>query len=296
MQCRAAGVKTYGSTTESELRHPCSQSARDHGVTDDLSAQLLIDLALALGAQPAAVQPQPSSSGFIRGESGVAVGAPATAALHQCAIDPAAFGEHLWAALSVPCPAGLAKAVAKRRSEFLAGRYCVRRALEAIGIVGVSVERGEGGCPVWPTSVQGSVSHHDGVAIAAVTVAPGVLGVGIDVQTIVPAKTIADISSSILHGYDATLMATQRQPELAFTLIFSIKESFFKAAFPSVRRYFDFDAAEIVELDLEAGRFRLRLRESLDDGLLKAGATFDGRMAADQGRVMSLLVFEDPAA
>jgi len=52
-------------------------------------------------------------------------------------------------------------------------------------------------------------------------------------------------------------------------LIFSIKESFYKAAFASVGRYIDFDAVVIEEINVSEKTFRLAIVDDLSETLIK---------------------------
>src|SRR5262245_429638 len=71
-------------------------------------------------------------------------------------------------------------AVAKRRREVAFGRDCARRALAQLGAQPVTIPRGEGGAPVWPPGIVGSITHCDEVAAAAVARGETVRGLGID--------------------------------------------------------------------------------------------------------------------
>ena len=51
--------------------------------------------------------------------------------------------------------------------------------------------------------------------------------------------------------------------EELMTIVFSAKESLFKAGFASVGRYFDFAAARVEDLDTESGELSLVLTETL---------------------------------
>jgi 4'-phosphopantetheinyl transferase EntD len=51
------------------------------------------------------------------------------------------------------------------------------------------------------------------------------------------------------------------------TLVFSAKESFFKAAFPQVKAYFDFDAVKVFEIDLQQRVVRFSCTQNLSAGL-----------------------------
>jgi 4'-phosphopantetheinyl transferase EntD len=58
-------------------------------------------------------------------------------------------------------------------------------------------------------------------------------------------------------------------PEVGLTLIFSAKESLFKALYPTVHRYFDFIDAEVATLDLHAASLTLCLNTSLSERHLR---------------------------
>ena len=81
----------------------------------------------------------------------------------------------------IDIPASLAKAVDKRLSEFVAGRYCAREALKLLGLtqppsIGIRPDRG----PDRPEGVVGAITHTDGFAWAAVARQRDLRGIGID--------------------------------------------------------------------------------------------------------------------
>lgn len=71
---------------------------------------------------------------------------------------------------SVSLPFELTSAVAKRRSEFLAGRLCAAHGLLSIG-ADPEVGRADN-LPVWPNGISGSISHTDGHAVADISAKP----------------------------------------------------------------------------------------------------------------------------
>ena len=52
-----------------------------------------------------------------------------------------------------------------------------------------------------------------------------------------------------------------------FTIVFSLKESFFKAAYPLVNRYFGFEVMSVVSIDIHCGTVVFRLNETLHNRL-----------------------------
>jgi enterobactin synthetase component D len=169
--------------------------------------------------------------------------------------------------LGVNLPGRLADAVAKRKLEFLAGRYCARLAIAGLGVAGIGeIAIGEKREPLWPAGLIGSITHSRGFASAVVASDQQLAGIGIDSEQLIAEKTAANVSSHILvesEDYQAN-RAFVDSPREYLTLIFSAKESIFKCLYPQVQQYFDFRDAE-VELDSTPGKFHFRLRRSLNE-------------------------------
>jgi len=184
----------------------------------------------------------------------------------------------------------------KRRAEFLAGRYCAKRVLEQISIVDHIVDSDNNRCPLWPEQVKGSISHNDHTAMAAITVSPDVLGIGIDIETIVSEQIAQDLRKQIVNGDEDEIFTLSSTPfPTLFTLIFSIKESFFKAAYPSTGHYFGFEVVRITSVDFLEHQFRLELTQDLNQHF-KKGSQHVGRFSFMDNSVISLLVAAKPYA
>jgi len=127
--------------------------------------------------------------------------------------------------LEITLPDDLNGAVAKRKSEFLAGRICAALALRAAGQP-VDVGR-NGRVPVWPPGVVGSISHSNNRAIAVVSLTHSAIGV--DCETIMPDALAQKLQSEIISLAEAQL----RPPAMSFcgflTVVFSGKEAVYKA-------------------------------------------------------------------
>lgn len=178
--------------------------------------------------------------------------------------DPARFGR----AGIVP-PANIARSVLKRQAEFFFGRACAMAALDRLGLYGIQVAVGERREPLWPAGVSGSITHCRTMAAALVLPARGRAGVGIDIEEVIsePAKLQALIATVVLPpelAYVGQLHGAW-DSNVLLTLIFSAKESFFKGAYLRVQRIFDFDAVELVGIDLARSTMTFVVRDNLCD-------------------------------
>ncbi len=82
---------------------------------------------------------------------------------------------------AIPLPSSLTTAVAKRRSEYLAGRWCAREALAMLGVPGLPA-LGRDRSPQWPGGTLGSITHSQGIAEVMVADAHHWLAVGLDTE------------------------------------------------------------------------------------------------------------------
>jgi 4'-phosphopantetheinyl transferase EntD len=140
----------------------------------------------------------------------------------------------------------IAHAVEKRRREFATGRHCARTALSALGVSPAPLLRGDAGAPSWPPGIVGSITHCTGYRAAAVARAREVLTIGID------AEPDGSLSEGVL-ALIALPAERARLRDLTITapgvswdrLLFSAKESVYKAWFPLARRWLGFADVDI---------------------------------------------------
>lgn len=189
--------------------------------------------------------------------------------------------------------AGLERAVPSRRREFATGRSCARAGLVRLGLPPTAVGRGDRGAPQWPPGVVGSITHCAGYRAAAVAHAADALALGIDAEPDgpLPADVLPLISSASERGALADL--ARGCPGVAWDrLLFSAKESVYKAWFPLQWTFLDFTEAE-VRFD-PAGRFRARL---LVPGPVVAGRPLQelsGRFCCRAGLVLTAVHVPHP--
>jgi enterobactin synthetase component D len=165
----------------------------------------------------------------------------------------------------VRLPTRLQTAVVRRRIEFLSGRLCAQRALHASGFGGLAdIAIDPDGAPVWPAGYVGSISHCEGFAVAVAGPVQQVAGIGIDVEPLMSGEVAVEICRQCASEQE---MAMPRRGDMSIeawlTVLFSGKESLFKALHPEIRRYFDFLDVSATELDADNRCFTLTLRVAL---------------------------------
>ncbi|AJE43493.1 4'-phosphopantetheinyl transferase family protein [Streptomyces nodosus] len=197
----------------------------------------------------------------------------------------------------------VARAVDKRRREFATVRACARQAMEKLGVPGRPILPGERGAPRWPDGLIGSMTHCDGYCAAALARAGELVSLGIDAE---PHDRLPDgvLDAISLPAERARLRGLARShPSVHWDrLLFSAKESVYKAWFPLTGRWLDFHEADIELLPGDApdagdgsgisagGTLRARL---LVPGPVVAGRrveVFEGRWAARHGLAATSVV------
>jgi enterobactin synthetase component D / holo-[acyl-carrier protein] synthase len=140
----------------------------------------------------------------------------------------------------------IARAVDKRRREFTTARVCARAALSRLGIAPAPVVPGPRGAPRWPDGVVGSMTHCDGYRAAAVAMRREVLTVGLDAEPDAPLPEGVLRSIALPSELDLVAQLTSRSPLVHWDrLLFSAKETVYKAWFPLTGSFLDFMQARI---------------------------------------------------
>jgi 4'-phosphopantetheinyl transferase EntD len=163
----------------------------------------------------------------------------------------------------------IADAIPARRAEFTTTRRCARRALARLGVPEAPILRGARRQPTWPVGVVGSLTHCAGLRAAAVARADRCAALGIDAEVCAPLS--AGVAALVLTAAERAAAAdlARRDPAIGWeTVLFSAKESVYKAWFPLTGAWLGFQDCE-VDLDPLSGGFVARL--------LVAGPVFAGR-------------------
>lgn len=180
--------------------------------------------------------------------------------------DPAVFKAN-----GITCPPSILRSVPRRQAEYFFGRLAAREALRAIGATTLDVHTGHHRQPVWPAGLIGSITHSQDHAAALVLERGPLTATGIDVEGVSDGLSLESLVKTAIDA-DELAFLRRFEPELdpatLVTLAFSAKESFFKAAYEDVGRYFDFTAVKLTSLDIARGRLTLEVRELLSAALV----------------------------
>lgn len=208
--------------------------------------------------------------------------------LYSCRFDPARLQADDFARCALPVPERIARAAAKRQSEYLAGRLCAASALAALDGCARYPERGADHAPCWPAGTLGSITHSHGWAAALAGERRLWRGLGIDAERLLDPARAERLATQILtpDEHETFLRLPADGRGLHLTLTFSLKESLFKALYPLVGRRFGFQAAALLEHDGQ--RARLELRENLG-GEWPQGSCLHGQFAVHEDRLLSLV-------
>jgi len=190
----------------------------------------------------------------------------------------------------------LGRAVDKRRREFTTGRACARTALSELGVEPIAIPSGARGEPLWPPGIVGSITHCRGYCGCAVARADRVLSVGIDAETNLPLPD--GVLEQVAFGPERELAgvtaqspstSTRRDDVCLDRLLFSAKESVYKAWFPLTGAWLEFEDVEL-SIDVPNATFVARLLvpgPAVDGTILKE---FRGRWCAENGLLCTSVI------
>lgn len=182
----------------------------------------------------------------------------------------------------------VATAVDKRRREFATARGCARSALAALGVPPAPILPGKRGAPRWPPGFVGSITHCAGYRAAAVARSRDLLTIGIDAEPddVLP-DDVLDVVS--LPGERARLRDLARAVPGACCwdrLLFSAKESVYKAWFPLACRWLGFEDADIT-INAADGTFEARVLVAVPTVRGSPLVGFTGRWLACDGLILT---------
>jgi 4'-phosphopantetheinyl transferase EntD len=174
----------------------------------------------------------------------------------------------------------------KRRREFTGVRVCARLALARAGIQPAPIRPGPTGAPLWPAGIVGSMTHCDGYRAAAVGRAGRFAAIGIDAEPheVLPGGVLPRVAGES-ERTALTRLATVA-PELCWDrILFSVKESVYKAWWPATGRRLGFSDVD-VELDVSGSFIAHLLVPGPMVGGRRVGA-YNGFWAVGRGLVVT---------
>ncbi|MET7461271.1 4'-phosphopantetheinyl transferase superfamily protein [Nonomuraea sp. NPDC005501] len=179
------------------------------------------------------------------------------------------------------------RAADKRRREFTTGRHCARKAMERLGLRPVPVLSGSHGEPCWPHGITGSITHCAGYRAAAVGAYPALIGIDAEPDAPLPPGVLEAVS--VPKERDMVRRLGERHPGTAWDrLLFSTKESVYKAWFPLAGRWLDFQDAAVT-VDPLRGTFTAHLMVSGPRWQGERLTGFTGRWTAGRGLLLTAI-------
>ncbi|TDF41780.1 4'-phosphopantetheinyl transferase superfamily protein [Alteromonadaceae bacterium M269] len=161
------------------------------------------------------------------------------------------YSRRLFLEYEIEFPEGLIKAIDKRKAEFLAGRLAAKHALQAIGKQAVTINISDHRSPQWPEDIVGAITHNSNKAFCLMGSIGQAKYIGIDHEDILCNYQANQISKQVCHPSELDLLiAYGLEFHIAVSLIFSAKESIFKALYPFVKMYFGFKSAYLHSVNL----------------------------------------------
>lgn len=190
--------------------------------------------------------------------------------LHCCQFSAPEYSDNLFQQYQVYRPIELKNAVIKRRAEFFAGRYCAKKSLGFLDGTAADIHIGKHRNPLWPSHIVGSISHGDSHAVAVTALKSKIRGIGIDIQDEIGIDIQSTVERHIIFGDEFNTIFQSNQSltaQILLTIAFSVKESFFKAAFAEVGRFFDFSCVSIMKINQKTRLISIRVNENLSKKL-----------------------------
>jgi 4'-phosphopantetheinyl transferase EntD len=192
-------------------------------------------------------------------------------------------GENPMAFLYPEEAAEVRAAVDSRRKEFSTGRFCARQALRKLGLPASPIPRGPNREPLWPAGVVGSIAHCAGFCAAAAALDIDMAAIGIDIEI---HDELPDEVRKLVLTHEQAWLADATKGVHWDRVLFSAKESVYKAWFPLTAEWLDFDDVAVM-LDPAEGTFYARLiGRSLRVSGCPVGA-FTGRFLVQNGFVFT---------
>jgi 4'-phosphopantetheinyl transferase EntD len=101
-------------------------------------------------------------------------------------------------------------------------------------MTGCALPKGQGGAPIWPSAIVGSMSHDSRIAIAAIAQRSSFSGLGIDIE---PAEALPpELLDLVATPQERAAIA---EDPYQGRLLFAAKEAVYKAVYPLDRVFLD---------------------------------------------------------
>jgi len=151
------------------------------------------------------------------------------------------------------------RSVPKRQREFATARWCAREALARLGLPPTPILPGAHGAPKWPDSVAGAITHCDGYRGVALGRASEIEMLGLDAEPNgpLPAGVLDSIALPEERRWVRNFLLAE--PRIRWDrLLFSMKESVYKAWYPATGVRLEFEDA-LITVDRAKSTFSAKI-------------------------------------
>ncbi|NUF14600.1 4'-phosphopantetheinyl transferase family protein [Acinetobacter lactucae] len=161
--------------------------------------------------------------------------------------------QHLHIDQQLEHPLKIAQAHPKRQQEYLCGRVLAQAVLNHHFGLDQPITSMREHLPIWPTHILGSISHSQNKLVVALS--NNAIYLGIDIEHWVSSEFAQESAHLILTLSELDLWKSKAAEFFDFaryvSLVFSVKESLYKAVYPTAKQYIDFLEASIVDINFE---------------------------------------------
>ncbi|NUF36508.1 4'-phosphopantetheinyl transferase family protein [Acinetobacter lactucae] len=162
--------------------------------------------------------------------------------------------QHLHIHQQLEHPLKIAQARVERKNEYLCGRVLAQAVLNHhFGLDQPIITSMREHLPIWPTHILGSISHSQNKLVVALS--NNAIYLGIDIEHWVSSEFAQESAHLILTPSELDLWKSKAAEFFDFaryvSLVFSVKESLYKAVYPTAKQYIDFLEASIVDINFE---------------------------------------------
>jgi 4'-phosphopantetheinyl transferase EntD len=188
------------------------------------------------------------------------------------------------------------RAVESRQKQYTAGRILARRAWGEIGVGPLPLLNDERRVPIWPEGLVGSITHTRGWCAAAVARAADVTGLGVDVEAASPLEH--GLWERVCRPEERAFLDAQPAAErgLLAKVVFSAKESIYKALYPRIRTFLDFQGMSVQLAAQAPGHWAWHAELQVPWGELRAGERFaPGLVSFDADFIRTAIVLAHDA-
>lgn len=191
----------------------------------------------------------------------------------------------------IKMPDALFEAVAKRKVEYLAGRYCAQVLFSNhFAFENVEVTAQSDRAPEWPKGFVGSITHTNNWVACAAGRRNRLDSIGIDAEETFSISDYGEIRSNVFSKEEQNLIGSDLRMA---TLMFTFKEAFYKCFYPLTKKVFGFETVEITKINTDENIVKFQLSTDSDPAILANADRLEIRFAQQGTRCLCVVVLKN---